>query len=806
MSQIEQAQLAQLQQSQNTAFNNLAAALNLTISPTAAPLTTPASTTQQAQAAAAAALFQQNAFTNLQRPFLPILSFTTTPWQIAAAAAAAASATPTGWNSLQPLPERCIIQPAPVHVFQQPTVNVVVKPQTQPIYGSHHKGSHKSQKSLDHVVTGDELKITVNPLSTKQSSSLGNTFHKSTSAPTIGVTSNAASYQVKIKTEKAHKSSSYEKAEAASIANSLPAAAFNSLLDEHQLQQANFLMPSLNCNQAMMNFAKMLSTNNQAKTSQTIKKQQQSPQSTQSSPTSKRHNSSSYTGVNQLQLNDYSGIVKQEQNHVSPNKTNKLQGKVKEISPTYRREMVSKEIVSPSSSTKSATVKPPVVIETICLVDEDDDNDNKSKKIESTSEITTKLPVNDTGKKAMDVEVTVEDDDLMIIDKVTTEATTTTATVESCSIVSSNVNNKANNPPINDTEISTTTSETTLNNNNVEIQVQNEDKDDNNTQITSTCTSTIPATVTISSHLNNIEMTSVEESPQQSVEQIMNNQQQQLEKTNQQIEASFNSSSSSSVTCSSATTSSTSSSPANVENISTVTLGSTSATCTNTNQLNNYDLSLTAHTIATTTATVITVGCTGDVPNTLPISHHNQNEFRLHQNKLTVNSFNDEDTLIDNENSISSFSLCLKANKKFSINQLWKLNGKPFQKLISINPNNKPIYRECYPSIIHEKENEEIKIFDCILLRSSSSTDSSSAVSTIPIDSASIIAEYGPNNFHLASQTSTTTNSAVTTLTIAPTINGGELNTPTSTMRTLSTSDVFIAKVSAFWRDEITSE
>ena len=197
-SQIEQAQLqAQLQQQnaavQNTALNNLAAALNLSIQP---------QISQTTHSQAAAALFQQNPF---GRPYLPIFSFTS-PWQYAAAAAA-----------LQPLPDRCIIQPAiqPVHVFQQPTVNVVVKPQSSvPVYSSHHhhhhhKTSHKGQQK------SDELKITLNP--SKQSI---NSFHKSTSAPLIGVTTSnsSSSYQVKIKTEKPHRSNTnYENSSSLSL-------------------------------------------------------------------------------------------------------------------------------------------------------------------------------------------------------------------------------------------------------------------------------------------------------------------------------------------------------------------------------------------------------------------------------------------------------------------------------------------------------------------------------------------------------------------------------------------------------------
>ena len=261
---------------QNTALNNLAAALNLTIQPQIAQ----SSSTQAANAAAAAALFQQNPFS---RPFLPIFSFASpSPWQYAAAAAA-----------LQPLPERCIIQPGPVHVFQQPTVNVVVKPQSSvPLYGSH-KSSHKSQKNMDH----DELKITLNP--SRQSS---NSFHKSTSAPTIGVSSSSSSYQVKIKTEskphhKSSSSSNYDASYLKAPENLL------SMTDEQQLQhlqqqfqqQTNsFLHPNIN-NQAAAYFAKMFQNTKLSPQQQQQQQQpnvKKSPQSTQSSPTNLLHKKS----------------------------------------------------------------------------------------------------------------------------------------------------------------------------------------------------------------------------------------------------------------------------------------------------------------------------------------------------------------------------------------------------------------------------------------------------------------------------------------------------------------------------------
>lgn len=239
-SQIEQAQIqAQLQQQnaavQNTALNNLAAALNLSIQPQM-------SQSNQNQAAAAA-LFQQNPFS---RPFLPIFSFTS-PWQFAAAAAA-----------MQPLPERCIIQPAPVHVFQQPTVNVVVKPQTSmPVYSSHHH--HHSHKSSYKTQKSDEVKITLNH-SSPSKQTVHNSFHKSTSAPIIGVTTQgtSGSYQVKIKTEKPHRNTNYENAISSS---SVPNASFpypESLLGMNEEQQLyhlqkqfqqpanNFLLPNIN--------------------------------------------------------------------------------------------------------------------------------------------------------------------------------------------------------------------------------------------------------------------------------------------------------------------------------------------------------------------------------------------------------------------------------------------------------------------------------------------------------------------------------------------------------------------------------
>jgi hypothetical protein len=238
-SQIEQAQLqAQLHQQnaavQNTALNNLAAALNLSIQPQI-------NQTTHNQAAATAALFQQNPY---GRPYLPIFSFTS-PWQYAAAAAA-----------LQPLPDRCIIQPAiqPVHVFQQPTVNVVVKPQTSvPVFSSHHhhshKTSHKAQKN-------DEVKITLNHSSPSKQSI--NSFHKSTSAPLIGVTASSlhssSSYQVKIKTEKPQRSNTnYENSslpsEASYLQNHPSPQSLLKMTDDQQLfhlqQQANnFLLPN----------------------------------------------------------------------------------------------------------------------------------------------------------------------------------------------------------------------------------------------------------------------------------------------------------------------------------------------------------------------------------------------------------------------------------------------------------------------------------------------------------------------------------------------------------------------------------
>jgi hypothetical protein len=236
-SQIEQAQLqAQLHQQnaavQNTALNNLAAALNLSIQPQITQTT-------HNQAAATAALFQQNPF---GRPYLPIFSFTS-PWQYAAAAAA-----------LQPLPDRCIIQPAiqPVHVFQQPTVNVVVKPQTSvPVFSSHHhshKTSHKAQKN-------DEVKITLNHSSPSKQSI--NSFHKSTSAPVIGVTTSSlhssSSYQVKIKTEKQQRSNTnYENTslpETSYLQNHPSPQSLLTMTDDQQLfhlqQRANnFLLPN----------------------------------------------------------------------------------------------------------------------------------------------------------------------------------------------------------------------------------------------------------------------------------------------------------------------------------------------------------------------------------------------------------------------------------------------------------------------------------------------------------------------------------------------------------------------------------
>jgi hypothetical protein len=151
------------------------------------------------------------------------------------------------------------------------------------------------------------------------------------------------------------------------------------------------------------------------------------------------------------------------------------------------------------------------------------------------------------------------------------------------------------------------------------------------------------------------------------------------------------------------------------------------------------------------------------------------NEKIISPSSTITTFFND---FFDNDNSISSFSMSLKANKKLTPGQLWKTCGEPVLKLVSVK-SSKPVYRQCYTSIIHEKENEEIKVFDCVLLRS---TEQSVAVSD---DRSTTIQRLN---------------------TVESGSNETVVDTPPATLRTISNSDVFIAKVSSFWRDDITSK
>jgi hypothetical protein len=189
-------QKAQLQN--NTSLNNLAAAWNLTMQPQIAAAAV-------ASNAAVAASFQQGSFGS--NPFLSFMSFPSpSPWEYAAAVAASQSGT---WNPSLPgasISDRCIIQPGPVHVFQQPTVNVVVKPQKS----SQHKSSSANNFSKKEKKCGDELQITLNhhhhhhhtnSVLDDDGQLKRKAFHKSQSAPSISVRTNSPSCQVKIKTE-----------------------------------------------------------------------------------------------------------------------------------------------------------------------------------------------------------------------------------------------------------------------------------------------------------------------------------------------------------------------------------------------------------------------------------------------------------------------------------------------------------------------------------------------------------------------------------------------------------------------------
>jgi len=55
--------------------------------------------------------------------------------------------------------------------------------------------------------------------------------------------------------------------------------------------------------------------------------------------------------------------------------------------------------------------------------------------------------------------------------------------------------------------------------------------------------------------------------------------------------------------------------------------------------------------------------------------------------------------------------------KKQKVSLCWVLFGKSEQKLVSIDSDKPPVYRECYTSIQHIKEKDIIKSEDCVLLR-----------------------------------------------------------------------------------------
>ncbi|CAF5147136.1 unnamed protein product, partial [Rotaria magnacalcarata] len=55
--------------------------------------------------------------------------------------------------------------------------------------------------------------------------------------------------------------------------------------------------------------------------------------------------------------------------------------------------------------------------------------------------------------------------------------------------------------------------------------------------------------------------------------------------------------------------------------------------------------------------------------------------------------------------------------KKQKISHYWALFGKCEQKLVSIDADKPPTYRECYSSIRHVKEKDIINSDDCVLLR-----------------------------------------------------------------------------------------
>jgi len=140
---------------------------------------------------------------------------------------------------------------------------------------------------------------------------------------------------------------------------------------------------------------------------------------------------------------------------------------------------------------------------------------------------------------------------------------------------------------------------------------------------------------------------------------------------------------------------------------------------------------------------------------------------------------------IDAENSISSFSVSLKTRKCAPV-QSWRTCGAPEKKLVSYDANAKPLWRECYASIKHEKNDIEISVLDCVMLRSSEYASRLGAT-YLPSDVSAFSLNSKAKFVSVASELSVAT--------------GNEALEARERL-----SDVFVAKVSAFWRDELTGK
>lgn len=158
-------------QNQTATLNNLAAVFNIPLGQAPSTNQAPTSFNHHPQIAS---------FT--RPPYIPLFNFTPTNWQQYAAAVVGAAATsqiPHQW----PHHQTVLQAPPPVHVFQQPTVNVVVKP----------PNSHNNHKKSSF----DELQITVGT-----TSSPTKILSPNCTSTTATTTANHHKYQIKIKTEK----------------------------------------------------------------------------------------------------------------------------------------------------------------------------------------------------------------------------------------------------------------------------------------------------------------------------------------------------------------------------------------------------------------------------------------------------------------------------------------------------------------------------------------------------------------------------------------------------------------------------